>query len=225
MTRGAGPPLRVAVGSDQLLVGQTLRAALAAQGFVARTIHWRSSVPDDRPALQLSRLRPAAGLMLCGDKLSPTLAQVLWLLVQHPVRWVVVTSDGPAPAWGALLEAGAGSVVSARSSLAEVVDALVGVAAGDRLVDSATEAGLLELWHEVSPERRETLARMRTLTPREHAVLELIGAGQSVRAIAASWDVAETTVRSQVKSVLHKLGVDSQLRAVAVVHSLCGEVP
>lgn len=224
-TRGPRRPLRIAVGSDELLLGQAIRAALAARGFVTRTVQWRSSVPDDRPALQLSRLSPDAGLMLCRDDLSPTLAQVLWLFAQHPVRWVVVTSDGPGPAWGALLEAGAGAVMSSERTLDEVAEAIVGVAHGDRLVDTTTEAGVLALWHAVARERREALDRLRTLTPREHAVLELLGDGQSVRTIAASSDLTEATVRSQVKSVLHKLGVRSQLRAVAAVRTLCGHRP
>ncbi|CAI9398580.1 helix-turn-helix transcriptional regulator [Nocardioides sp. T2.26MG-1] len=224
-TRGPRRPLRIAVGSDELLLSQAVRAALAARGFVTHTVQWRSAVPDDRPALQLSRLRPDAGLMLCRDDLSPTLAQVLWLFVQHPVRWVVVTSDGPGPAWGALLEAGAGAVMSSERTLDEVVEAIIVVAHGDRLVDSTTEAGVIALWHAVARERREALARLRTLTPREHAVLELLVDGQSIRAIAASSDLAEATVRSQVRSVLHKLGVGSQLRAAAAVRTLCGRLP
>ena len=215
--------LRVAVGSEQLLVGQAVRAALTGQGITARVVDWRSSVPDDRPALQLARLRPDAGLMLCRDDLSPRLAQVQWLFAQHPVRWVVVTGEGPGAVWGALVEAGAGAVMSASAHLDDVIDALHHLSAGDRLVDGATEAELLALWADVPPERRETMARLRTLTPREHAVLEQLASGRSVHVIADSWQVAEATVRSQVKSLLRKLGVTSQLRAVAAVRTLCGD--
>ena len=217
--------LRVAVGSDQLLVGQAVRVALSARDITARMLDWRTSIRDDRPALQLSRMRPDAGLVVCRDELSPVLAQVQWLFAQHPVRWVVVTGDGPDPVWGALVEAGAGSVLSTSTHLDEVIDALYRLAAGERLVDRVSEAGLLALWDDLPPQRRETLARLRTLTPREHAVLEQLTSGRPVPLIASSWQVAEATVRSQVKSMLRKLGVSSQLQAVAAVRTLCGDTP
>ena len=54
------------------------------------------------------------------------------------------------------------------------------------------------------------------LTPRESAVLAMLMDGQSVARIAAAWYVSETTVRTQVRAVLQKLGVNSQLEAVAL---------
>ena len=58
------------------------------------------------------------------------------------------------------------------------------------------------------------------LTPREAQVLQLLHAGQPVRTIADSFAVAEATVRSQVKSLLRKLAVNSQLSAVAALRLL-----
>jgi DNA-binding NarL/FixJ family response regulator len=54
------------------------------------------------------------------------------------------------------------------------------------------------------------------LTARESAVLAMLMDGQSVARISAAWYVSEATVRTQVRAVLQKLGVNSQLEAVAL---------
>lgn len=53
------------------------------------------------------------------------------------------------------------------------------------------------------------------LTPRELEVLGLLGAGQDVGAIATTLGLSPFTVRDYVKAILAKLGVRSQLEAVA----------
>jgi len=55
-----------------------------------------------------------------------------------------------------------------------------------------------------------------TLTARERDVLELLGRGRSTREIAEELSVSVNTVRTHVNVVLHKLGVHSRLRAVAL---------
>lgn len=61
------------------------------------------------------------------------------------------------------------------------------------------------------------LERLDSLTPREREVLELLGAGRPVRQIAQTLGSSPATVRSQVRSVRRKLGVHSQLAAVAAL--------
>jgi hypothetical protein len=53
------------------------------------------------------------------------------------------------------------------------------------------------------------------MTPREAEVLRLLYGGLPVRMIAQRLQVAEATVRTQVKRVLRKLEVRSQIGAVA----------
>jgi two-component system, NarL family, nitrate/nitrite response regulator NarL len=54
------------------------------------------------------------------------------------------------------------------------------------------------------------------LTPRENEVLRRIVAGQSTRQMAREMDVAISTVRGYVKSILSKLGAHSRLQAAAI---------
>jgi DNA-binding NarL/FixJ family response regulator len=51
------------------------------------------------------------------------------------------------------------------------------------------------------------------LTEREREVLRGVAIGQSNKEIAQSLDVALTTVKSHVRSILDKLGVDSRTQA------------
>ena len=62
---------------------------------------------------------------------------------------------------------------------------------------------------------RKALTPFEQLTMREREVLAALVDGLSAEEIAETQYVALTTVRSQIRSVLQKLGVRSQLAAVA----------
>ena len=72
--------------------------------------------------------------------------------------------------------------------------------------------------------RSKNLAPFTALTPRECVVLTAMTQGQRAEAIAAVAVVSEATVRSQIRGVLAKLGVNSQLEAVALAWAV-GWVP
>lgn len=65
---------------------------------------------------------------------------------------------------------------------------------------------------------RDVAAELWRLTRREKLILGAMMEGHSVREIAASGFVSTATVRSQVRSIFLKLGVKSQLAAVALAH-------
>jgi DNA-binding NarL/FixJ family response regulator len=139
---------------------------------------------------------------------------------------------------GPLHEAGAHVVmltgVTDRARLAECVEAgAIGLLSKaepfDRLLAAlreAVEMGSLlspaqrdELMAELRAQRAEVRARMEPferLTARERQVLAALMDGQPAEAIAAEWVVSLATVRSQIRSLLMKLGVHSQLAAVAL---------
>src|SRR5581483_11733725 len=64
---------------------------------------------------------------------------------------------------------------------------------------------------------RERLAPFASLSPREREVMGMILDGKSAETIAEESFVSVTTVRSQIRAILQKLGVNSQLAAVALV--------
>ena len=71
---------------------------------------------------------------------------------------------------------------------------------------------------ELSAEETAIRRRFEQITRREAEVLGLLMAGQQVGEIASGRFVSESTVRTQVKSILAKLQVRSQLGAVGLAH-------
>lgn len=133
---------------------------------------------------------------------------------------LVLTARERGPYWGALVAAGATSIMSSAASVDEVVGAIRTVNEGNQLQTPDEQSELLTQWDTFLRQQRDTVARLAKLTMRERVVLEGMAEGISVPQQAVVLDVAETTVRSHVKSILRKLGVRSQLAAVAVVHQL-----
>ena len=67
--------------------------------------------------------------------------------------------------------------------------------------------------------------RFDQITRREAEVLDLLMGGHQVSEIARTRVVSESTVRTQVKSILAKLQVSSQLTAVGLAHQVGWKPP
>jgi LuxR family maltose regulon positive regulatory protein len=63
------------------------------------------------------------------------------------------------------------------------------------------------------------LSTAASITAREQQVLQLVGAGLSNREIAARFSLAESTVKTHLKNIYRKLGVNSRTQAVAQAHA------
>lgn len=130
---------------------------------------------------------------------------------------LVLTGEKPSSTWGDCLSAGALDVISKGSSLKSIVESIL--RACDGLGASAQTR--LRLVEEAQGDRRlrsEALAPFTTLSTRESIVLRGLVGGHSLDALASRDFVAVATVRTQVKSILRKLRVRSQLEAVALAH-------
>ena len=83
---------------------------------------------------------------------------------------------------------------------------------------------------EDGPAEGEAIARLRTLTRQQAAILQLICAGKPNKVIAWELSVAETTVKAHVTAIMRKLGVTSRTQAVLMATGvnfahLLGEAP
>jgi DNA-binding NarL/FixJ family response regulator len=133
------------------------------------------------------------------------------------VPWLVLTGASRGPAWGALYESGAALVVSAQTALDATCDLMEDLAVG-RTPRSGRRRRqqLIRAWRSFALQRDDLIARLETLTDREEEVLQQLYTGTAVKEIAEDANVTESTVRSQVKAILRKLDVSSQIAAVAV---------
>ncbi|WP_246086891.1 LuxR family transcriptional regulator [Nocardioides humi] len=120
--------------------------------------------------------------------------------------------------WGRAVLAGARKVVSKARPLSELTSVVRRANQGLGLMDAAEREELLGAWHTRLVENDDIDRRLAQLSRRESAVLGQLMAGLSVRDIAARGVVSEATVRTQVKAVLTKLGVSTQLAAVSVAN-------
>lgn len=216
---------RVAVASDQSLVAEAVRAALASRGLDAYVLAWpgsggRAQTRVPAPRQESDHGPPQAALMLCDLEPSARLCEARDLATRVSVPWLVLTPVTGGPLWGALLEDGVAAVLPSSTSLDAVVLILRDLMEGSEIMADDERRALIRAWRTAQSEEEQLLVRMRSLTPRERTVLTLLHSGDSVRTIAESLEVSEATVRSHVKAVLSKLGVSSQLAAVAAVGRL-----
>ena len=116
----------------------------------------------------------------------------------------------------AAIEAGAVGYLPKNRPLDELVQVVASAAAGDSVLAEAERFRLLGALRRCREQERQRQEPFSRLTPRETQVLNALADGMSVDTIAREWVVSEATVRTQVRGVLTKLGVSSQLAAVAV---------
>jgi two-component system, NarL family, nitrate/nitrite response regulator NarL len=212
----SGVRTRVAVAADHGLVEESIRAALADRGFDAQPVRLRRGGATARRRVQARMRIPDVGILLSDLDRSHRIRVGQALVRLWDAPWLVLAGTARGPAWGALYERGASLVVPTSTSLREVAVLLEDLAAGRLPRDADRGRGeLIGEWRRFVRERDRTAARLATLTEREDQVLRALCAGLGVRDIAIDSEVAETTVRSQVKAILRKLDVSSQLAAVA----------
>ena len=130
---------------------------------------------------------------------------------------LVTPAAPPGPIWGALLQSGATAILPCTTSLDDVEAALAELFEGGEVMDPTTRTDLLALWVVVNDEQERLSERLERLTPQERRVLVQLYDGAGPAVIASRAGVSETTVRSQLKAVFRKLGVHSQLAAVAAL--------
>jgi DNA-binding NarL/FixJ family response regulator len=163
--------------------------------------------------------RAAPVLVLLDLELSPPLGSALGLvrpLIEAGGQVVMLGGESERLRLAECVEAGASGILRKAASFAEFVDGLQRALAGEDILGSPQRRMLLDelrAWRQANHDR---LAPFMALTPREQAVLTRLVLGESAETIAARSAVSLHTVRSQIKSLLFKLGVSSQLSAVAM---------
>jgi DNA-binding NarL/FixJ family response regulator len=122
---------------------------------------------------------------------------------------VVLTASNEAALVGRATAAGAAGFLTKNGPLGDVLNAVHTAHGGGMTVSTDILARLLRSTAPVVGPRPGGL------TAREHEVLELMAAGLDPRAIARRLGISVHTCRGHVKALLAKLGVHSQLEAVA----------
>jgi DNA-binding NarL/FixJ family response regulator len=217
---GSVPALpSVVITSELDMVAEAVAVGLAHRGFAATRMRWPTE--QRKPGRLAAASAGQRGGLLISDFDTWERLQAAWLLITRaPLRWVVLTRAPRGPTWGAVLEAGACLVLPSTTGLEAVCRAVDGAASGAVHMEPREQEELVRLWTELLDRRAMVHRRIASLTPREHEVLTMLHAGDRIARIAQLLGVSPVTVRSQVKAVLRKLDVNSQLGAVAALDEL-----
>lgn len=203
-----------------LLISQAVGAALHDRGIDAEALVWGEGV--HRASEELTEADAVLLLDDLGDRSSVEAIQSL--ITHSEARFLVLTHSPEGATWGAMLSSGATGVMSNDSSLVDVESALIRMRDGGSLCTEVQRSRLVREWLLWREEDDAVRQRLSNLSPREREILDLLSVGSRVGEIVAGLGVAETTVRSHIRSVRRKLDVGSQLAAVAVVHRLDGGI-
>jgi DNA-binding NarL/FixJ family response regulator len=203
---------------DHSLFAQSVEIGLRAAGIPAGRVEPRSAAEilaecsAAAPATVLLDLRLGTGVD--GEPIDGL--DLVGPITASGCRVVVVTGETGDDIWGIAVERGAATVLPKDSDLDTLVDVLTAVRDGRLVLDEGRRQDLLAAARRHRADEEARLAPFRSLSPREDEVLRSLAAGLPAAAIAAAGYVSEATVRTQIRAVLTKLGVTSQLQAVAV---------
>ena len=212
--------LQVALASDLSLIAEAVGAALSSRLIEVTLIAWPRVPKDDPVHRQLVRIQPDVALLIYDVDTSIRMAHAAALIGEWDGPWVVLTGSARGATWGGLREAGATAVRPSVAGLEEIESLVVRLAAGEAAPYSDELEEYRVIWRAVEERLEGRQVRLNRLTPRELEVLVLLRDGLPVRAIAATLGVSESTVRTQVRAVLSKLDVRSQLAAVALLRPI-----
>ena len=191
-----------------------LQLALSGRAWDAETI---SGPTAQHVVAHAQRFRPHCVLLdihLGGGVGSGI--ELIRPLLSTGAQVIMLTAEMRRMVLAECIEAGAVGWIGKGALLDELDSTLSHVLSGGTLIGRADRAALLE---ELRLDRDGTQRAHTTferLTHREALVLGSLIDGLSADEIAEAHFVALTTVRSQIRAVLQKLGVRSQLAAVAV---------
>jgi DNA-binding NarL/FixJ family response regulator len=200
--------IRILIVGESDVVSQSLATSLVTLGFDAATSSdWGSddmttAIGDLQPTVVILRATPSTAL----DRLRLVSclgnAGAAVLLLSEPLD--VATSDAAA-------EAGVAGVLATSDPIDRVLDAIQFANTLGRTETPGVQrvSALPGHWSRAS-------SRFNQLSRVEAAVLQRLAEGLSPAQIAAERYVAVSTVRSQLKAIYRKLGVRSQVAAVAL---------
>ena len=214
---------KVLIIEDHGLLAQSLVFALQAEGLEAETMVPRTV---DQVLNQAIESKPSVVLLdlELGGEIGNSVPLIA-PLEQMGALVMMVTGVTDRVRLAECLEAGAIGLVSKSTPFEQLVASVQEVAELGNLVRPEQRHELLSELRRQRASDQERLAPFERLTAREQDVLAGLMDGKSAEKIAEDAFVSLATVRSQIRAVLLKLDVNSQLAAVAMARQRRWEPP
>jgi two-component system, NarL family, nitrate/nitrite response regulator NarL len=212
---------RVLIIDDHVLFAESMELALSLEGYDVR----RLEMPQEGGSMATLRslaLRANPRTVLLdldlgrfGDGVN-----LIAPLARAGINVVVLTASEDLPRWGGCMRLGARKVLPKSGALQQALSTVRRLHQGLPVMNREELESLLEAWAQQRRVSDDLRRRLDLLTPRERQVLGALIEGRTVRAISEESVVSEATVRTQVKSILNKLEVSSQLAAVGMANQV-----
>jgi DNA-binding NarL/FixJ family response regulator len=207
-------PIRVLIADDQALMRTGFRMILDAQDDIEVV----GEAIDGADAIrQFQQLSPDVVVM---DVRMPAIdgieATRRLSAIGRPARVLILTTFDLDEYVYEALRAGASGFLLKDRPPEELVAAVRVVASGEALLAPSVTRRLIEEFARRAPVVKPT--ELDELTEREREVLVLMAKGLSNAEIARALFVAETTVKTHVGRVLHKLGLRDRAQAVVLAY-------
>lgn len=178
-------------GGDIEVVGEAGTAAAAISRIPAL-------MPD--VAVLDARLPDGSGIDVCRQVRSS----------RPETKAIILTSYDDDEALFSAIMAGAAGYVLKQVNGQDLVNAVRHVAGGGSLLDPSVTAKVMERLREGAPNEPDEL---KSLTPQERRILELVAEGLTNRQIGERLFLAEKTIKNYMSNVLSKLGLESRTQA------------
>ena len=215
----------ILIVDDHELVGTSLMLSLRAEGLPAHRCGATGGVAGI--LADAARLRPGLALIdldLGRDRVGRRVDGVTAVAPLVAAGWRVVILSGSSDQFriGGALHRGAVAWVPKKAPFPVLMRSIKAAAEGGDAMPPERRQMLIAIFHEQSSERAELRTRIDRLSQREREVLAELAKGQRAQAVADGFVVSLATVRTQIRAILGKLGVGSQLEAVALYRKATG---
>src|SRR5258708_530208 len=205
---------RVLVVDDHELLGEALELALARVGFD------QVGMPDDLSDEGIMKAVEATGadVVLLDLHLGPdrTSLGVIESLVASGVMVLMLTGSRDSTLLAECIERGAVGLFDKGQPFSQLVELIKDTALGHTVLEPAARQALLAALRQPEGGEEAPFQALSSLSRREAEVLVLLTRGKAAEEIAADLYVSLATVRSHVRSILSKLGVNSPLAAIVL---------
>ena len=206
---------RILLVEDHGVVAHAIAATLRSTGFPEVEVADPADLRTESVLALADRFRPdlaVVDLSLGQDRSGVPLIQPL---ARRGAKVVILTASTNRAAHAEAIRAGALGVLDKAMPFDQLVLRIQDAAEGRQVQPLSVKEELLAGLRAREAADRKRLEPFTRLTAKERGVLAGLMEGHSAEEIAAGEGVALSTVRTHVKSILAKLGVSSQLAAVA----------
>ncbi len=195
-------PIRVLIADDHPMIRTALRNMIERE----TNMEFLGEAPNGLEALKMFRqFEPHVTLMDINMPIMDGIEAITSIKSEFPeARIIVLTNFDTDEDVKRGMQAGAVGYLLKDESPEILLETIRNVHAGERVLPKPLQEKL---------DHRRALPR---LSPRETSVLRLMMGGKSNRAIGVELGITESTVKSHVKNILIKMGVNDRTQAVTL---------